>query len=57
MPVAGGSPKKRRIVQTAVTLLVLLAFASPVLANSSFWSYRMYQLVVSGEQNGVFHRE
>lgn len=47
---------KRRLLQLAVSAIVFLTFAAPVLANSSFWSFRMYNQVVDGQRNGVFHQ-
>jgi len=49
---------RNRVVTTAMTLLALLVMATPVLANTSSWSFLAYYdgRVINGKTNGVFHQ-
>lgn len=46
---------KRLLIRGSVVAFALFAFAAPVLASSSFYSWSMSNRVVDGSRNGQFH--
>ncbi len=49
---------RNRIITTIMTLLAILVMATPVLANTSSWSFLAFYdgRVINGKSNGVFHQ-
>jgi hypothetical protein len=46
---------KRLLIRGSVIAFAFLAFAAPVLASGSFYSWSMSNRVVDGSRNGQFH--